>query len=119
MIKGNFLAYAAANLAALQEKKSALDQVSAKRFALAIKPDLECLALAGLFGGLSKTQLLIESYFSKLLKSKKIQDFAVVNSTKASDLEQDNFKLDIIVKPNKAVNFIYLPMKVSRHGMVM
>lgn len=117
--------FAAFAIEEAEKKKSvssnlaALSRVNAKRLANKLKPELECLALAGLFGGINETQKTVESYLSKLLESRKICDYAVVNSTRPIDLERNNFRLDIMIKPVQAANFIYLPMRIERSGVMI
>lgn len=99
---------------------SALDRINVMRMLIKIKRDIRKASLAYLFelnDRITRESIkqMIESYLNDILIRRGLYDFVVVcdesNNTGAR-IDRNELWVDIAVKPAKAIEFIYIPIKV-------
>ena len=103
---------------------SALDRVNVMRMLMKIKRDIRKAALAYLFELNDKItrdsiKAMIDGYLNDIMLRRGLYDFVVVcdesNNTPVR-IDRNELWVDIAVKPAKAIEFIYIPIRVVTTG---
>jgi len=103
---------------------SALDRVNVARLVVYVRTQLDTLVKPYLFepnDTLTRNQVKqsIESFFNELVGQRALYDFLVVCDTSNNTpdrIDRNEMWVDIAIKPVKAIEFIYIPIRIVNTG---
>lgn len=106
---------------------SALDRVNVMRMMIKIKRDIRKASLAYLFelnDRITRESIkqMIDDYLNDIMMRRGLYDFVVVcdeSNNTPTRIDRNELWVDIAVKPAKAVEFIYIPIRVVSTGAVI
>ena len=103
---------------------SALDRINVMRMLMKIKRDLRKASLSYLFElndriTRESIKLMIDNYLNDIMTRRGLYDYLVLcdqSNNTATRIDRNELWVDVAVKPAKAVEFIYIPIRVVSTG---
>jgi phage tail sheath protein FI len=106
---------------------SALDRVNVMRMLMKIKRDIRKAAMAYLFELNDKItrdsiKAMIDGYLNDIMMRRGLYDYVVLcdqSNNTPTRIDRNELWVDIALKPAKAIEFIYIPIRVVATGAVI